>query len=251
MWSCLLLAAVHTLTAPPQPPLAPPSPAELTVEQEKKIAQLITQLGDADWQARDRASAELTQIGKPALPQLVKALEHKDAEIRERAQRIIHTLTAPPQPPPAPPQPAINLGNPQQLGVAVRGVLGQIVEVLNGRNAEIENVLNEAMGGARREPLPAPPAITDSPAADFIEKFGARLGESGDGLRVTDVRDKSPASEIGLKVGDIIVKANGKPLTKSEEARAVFEKFDKDSVLELEITRREETVRLKLPAPEK
>lgn len=252
-WICLLLAAsVFTLRANAADPLAPPPPAELTAEQEKKIAQFITQLGDADWQARDRASAELTQIGKPALPQLVKALEHKDAEIRERAQRIINALTAPPQPPPAPPPPpAVNLGNPQQLGVAVRGVLGQLVEALNGRNAEIEKILNEAVGGARRDPLPAPPAVTDSPAADFFEKFGVRLGESGDGLRVTDVRAKSPAAAIGLRVGDIIVKANGKPLTKSEEAREVFEQFDKDSVLELEITRREETLRLKLPAPEK
>jgi membrane-associated protease RseP (regulator of RpoE activity) len=248
MWICLLLVSLTFVFRAHAADALPPANGADNAELERKIAQLIRQLGDADWQIRERATAELVKIGRPALPQLEKALTRNDAEIKQRSQHIIQAITAPPPPPAPPPPAAVNLGDVRQLGLAVRGALAQVVEVLNARHVEIENVLNEALGGARPAPLPAPPAVTDSPAADFIEKFGARLGESGDGLRVTDVRAKSPAAEMGLVAGDIILKANGKVLTKTEEARAVFDQFDKDTTLELEVSRREQTIRLRLPA---
>jgi hypothetical protein len=75
--SAVLTAAV---ARPAQP--APEPPPE-------RIAQLIAQLGDKDWKKRVAATEELQRLGKPALAQLEKALEHPDEEIRARIQFLI------------------------------------------------------------------------------------------------------------------------------------------------------------------
>jgi len=55
----------------------------------KRVAELIIQLGSDDWQAREKATEELIEIGPLANDEIQKALNNSDAEIRERAQRII------------------------------------------------------------------------------------------------------------------------------------------------------------------
>ncbi|MBI5778064.1 MAG: HEAT repeat domain-containing protein [Planctomycetes bacterium] len=55
----------------------------------KRITELIRQLGSDDWQAREKASEELIEIGLPARESLQQALNSPDAEIRERAGRIV------------------------------------------------------------------------------------------------------------------------------------------------------------------
>lgn len=61
-----------------------PAPAE-----RKRFAALIAQLGDADFAAREKATAVLRAAGPAALPQLRQALSSPNAEIARRARRIL------------------------------------------------------------------------------------------------------------------------------------------------------------------
>jgi HEAT repeat protein len=68
-------------------------PAEVTAD---KLATLVKQLGDDDFNVRDRASAELRALGVRALPALRRAAEDPDAEVKRRAQDcIIATVDGP------------------------------------------------------------------------------------------------------------------------------------------------------------
>ena len=58
-----------------------------------KIEELITQLGDEDFNTRESATAELEKIGEPVLEPLRKTLkETKDPETRMRARIIINNI---------------------------------------------------------------------------------------------------------------------------------------------------------------
>lgn len=60
----------------------------------ERIARLIEQLGDDDFDKREAATRELTAFGEPALAALKAALSSEDLEIRRRARRISETITA-------------------------------------------------------------------------------------------------------------------------------------------------------------
>jgi len=62
------------------------------VEQQEKIAKLIVQLGDDEYESREEASNKLEEIGAPALKQLKDALENPDMEIRDRASTAIEVI---------------------------------------------------------------------------------------------------------------------------------------------------------------
>jgi uncharacterized protein (TIGR03067 family) len=59
----------------------------------QRIAALIRQLGDDDFEKREAASEELDAIGEPALDALRKATSDDDAEIRRRAEKIVGAIT--------------------------------------------------------------------------------------------------------------------------------------------------------------
>jgi hypothetical protein len=53
---------------------------------------LIRQLGDNAFEQREKATRQLIEAGKPALPLLRKALDNTDPEIRNRARVIIDAI---------------------------------------------------------------------------------------------------------------------------------------------------------------
>jgi HEAT repeat protein len=55
----------------------------------KRVDELIRQLGNSDWQLREKAGEELIDIGVPAKLALQKALSSPDAEVHERIVKII------------------------------------------------------------------------------------------------------------------------------------------------------------------
>ncbi len=59
----------------------------------ERIARLIKQLGDDDFEKREAASKELDAIGEPALDALRKAASDDDAEIRRRAEQLFQVVT--------------------------------------------------------------------------------------------------------------------------------------------------------------
>jgi len=60
---------------------------------EKRIQRLIGQMGNEDYQTREKAHTELFKIGEPALDLLREALKNKDLEVSGRAQELIERIT--------------------------------------------------------------------------------------------------------------------------------------------------------------
>ncbi|WP_145179045.1 hypothetical protein [Gimesia aquarii] len=59
---------------------------------QKRIDQLIVQLGDTNWEQREAAQKKLEEYGKAAQNQLQKAIKNKDLEIVFRAEQILSKL---------------------------------------------------------------------------------------------------------------------------------------------------------------
>jgi hypothetical protein len=64
-------------------------PADVTAE---RLAALIGQLGDGDFATREKATAALKGLGGRALPELRRALDDPDPEVRRRAQDCVDAL---------------------------------------------------------------------------------------------------------------------------------------------------------------
>ena len=54
-----------------------------------RIAQLIEQMGSAEFEEREKSTVELSRIGLPALPALREALKSNDPEVRRRAADLV------------------------------------------------------------------------------------------------------------------------------------------------------------------
>src|SRR5687768_14697252 len=90
LWRCGLLGvAVAALFAPEFGNWTDGADKEATPE---RIAVLIRQLGDKEFAKREAAQKELDAIGEPARDALKKAAAGDDAEVRERAKKIIESL---------------------------------------------------------------------------------------------------------------------------------------------------------------
>jgi hypothetical protein len=61
---------------------------------EAKIAALIDKLATGRFREREKASAELIAVGAPARPFLLRAADHKDAEVRKRAAECLAAIDA-------------------------------------------------------------------------------------------------------------------------------------------------------------
>jgi hypothetical protein len=70
-----------------EPQTAKPKPASA-----EEIQKLIQQLGHDSFAVREEATKRLAEIGRPAVPALREALRNKDAEVRQRAQRILEGI---------------------------------------------------------------------------------------------------------------------------------------------------------------
>jgi uncharacterized GH25 family protein len=83
-------AAQPAPDAQPAPPPAPPAQTTPNTEElNAKIARLIEQLGAAEFEDREAAQKELTEIGERARTALAKALKHDDKEISYRASQVL------------------------------------------------------------------------------------------------------------------------------------------------------------------
>jgi hypothetical protein len=71
-----------------------PLPVEF-VSLDKEIRTLIEKLGDDAWQIREEATQQLSAVGKPAVPYLLEAVHHPDAEVRMRTSLILKEVMIP------------------------------------------------------------------------------------------------------------------------------------------------------------
>jgi len=151
-----------------------------------------------------------------------------------------------------PPQPLLlmdNIGPRPKLGVAEadqpKPPAPQILQAGGPEGAKPLVIIDGKVQGA--EDLPKPPRPDEVASGDLTESFGAKLGEAADGLRVVDVRSGSPADKAGLKAGDLITKVGGREAAKLDDVKELL--TSPAPRLQIEITRKNESVTLILPAP--
>jgi hypothetical protein len=68
------------------------SAGEKPAADESRIDRLVKQLSDRHYRQREEADRALRKTGEPALPALRKALQSPDAEVRQRATRLIRLI---------------------------------------------------------------------------------------------------------------------------------------------------------------
>lgn len=112
-------------------------------------------------------------------------------------------------------------------------------EMLDQLNQRLHEFM-ERFGGE------APPSAPDAPQRTFLgvnldslsEEETSRGGlQAGEGAYVLEVQPESPAAQAGLKVGDIIVRADGKVVRGPEGLREAIGKLKSGDMAELEILR--------------
>jgi hypothetical protein len=64
----------------------------LLAQLDEEVQKLIRQLGSRSFKARKAAIKQLTDIGRPALPMLRKAVKSSDLEVRQRARQVIAAI---------------------------------------------------------------------------------------------------------------------------------------------------------------
>lgn len=105
----------------------------------KNIARLVAQIGDDDWQARDRATHDLVAIGRAAIAALEEAVKSADAEVKWRALHILKQIRE------NAPSPVISagvmVGDPQAWPVALTHAIGKERGKLRGPGERPARVL--------------------------------------------------------------------------------------------------------------
>ena len=82
---------------------------------------------------------------------------------------------------------------------------------------------------------------------ELSEFFGV---EDGQGLLVSRIEKDSPAEKAGLKVGDVIVKADGQPVDKISDMSEMIQKKEKGDQLEIEFLRNKKKMTVKVEIDE-
>ena len=82
---------------------------------------------------------------------------------------------------------------------------------------------------------------------DLAEFFGAKDGK---GLLVTEFAPDSPAQKAGLKIGDVILKADGRKVESVADLSDLIRNKKKDDKVKLEILRDKKTLTVEVPVAE-
>lgn len=88
VFATLALAAASLALAESPPKSAAPDPTAL----QHQVDSLVDQLGAGQFAKRQDASRELVKVGVPAIPALRVALKSPDAEIRQRAAKVLENV---------------------------------------------------------------------------------------------------------------------------------------------------------------
>jgi hypothetical protein len=124
-------------------------------------------------------------------------------------------------------------------GGAMGGLMGQMQQLMMARMMQQGGARG---GGARNIP---PPDLSDL-SLNLTATVGIRLTEAADGLRVTDVRPGSPAASGGMRVGDLLQKADGRQMTVLADAKEVFEGINPGKTVPIVVLRRDQSLPLSL-----
>jgi predicted metalloprotease with PDZ domain len=174
LWASIALCLAAGHASAEAPAAAPPNA--------KSITDLIKQLDADEFPLREEASRQLTELGAPAVPELVKAAQQPNAEVSTRAFAILEAFLD---------------SRDQALPVQARQALKQIASQREAAQKNQDDSL------AARAATAA--AILGRP---FLGVFG---GGADEGAMVVDVVEGSPAEKTGIQPGDIILSFAGVP----------------------------------------
>ena len=86
---CLLAVPVAVSAAPVE---APRPPVPLSPQMQQRLQRLTDELGHEEYAVRERATAELSKIGGPAVPALAIAAKSRDLEVCSRAVSVLQEI---------------------------------------------------------------------------------------------------------------------------------------------------------------
>jgi len=172
------------------------TPATQAAVSPEQIKALIAKLGDEDFQARQNASKELTNIGKSAVDALKAASVSNDPEVATRAQTILKDIDA--REHPVLPQP-----EPCQIMIMPGGIIRMNGAVMQGGR----NVMVHMQDGGN--------GVQDSTV--IIDGVNAHLHIDGEGLKLS-VTEKDQTKEYKAKDADDLKKND-------PEGAKVYEKY--------------------------
>ncbi|HEU5180034.1 MAG TPA: PDZ domain-containing protein [Candidatus Polarisedimenticolia bacterium] len=90
---------------------------------------------------------------------------------------------------------------------------------------------------------PAPPAAPATPEADDDDRhkkrgwLGVFLDEDEDGVRITGIKEGSPAEKAGLREGDKIVEVDNKPIEDDGDIRRIIRSLEPGDHVQIEVMR--------------
>lgn len=116
----------------------------------------------------------------------------------------------------------------------------------DGREKSADIVLDELPGARSRAALPEPPASTDPDVLDGVtvgdidaearRKYS--VAENTKGVIVTEIDDESACYTAGVRVGDVILEIEKKPVTSANDAVEMSEQLKKEKKVLLRISRK-------------
>lgn len=87
----------------------------------------------------------------------------------------------------------------------------------------------------------------DETARDIMGTLGASLGEGQDGVRVTSVKQGSPAAAAGMRSGDVLTKINSRQVNTLDDVKDALERTEAGKPARVEVSRRGEFLTLNIP----
>jgi HEAT repeat protein len=126
-------------------------PTKAAAPDAKQLKRLIHDLGSDDFSAREKATQSLTEIGRPALPALRGALQSADAEVRQRARRIMDSIQTSTRyllenlkdPDPVQRKEAAEIL--ERLGASAKSVVPALVEALKDKDETVRDAVINAL----------------------------------------------------------------------------------------------------------
>ncbi|MCO5171017.1 MAG: PDZ domain-containing protein [Planctomycetes bacterium] len=278
--AALLLGAV---TLPVGAPVARAQdrPAQGAAERDARIAQLVRQLGDPSFEAREAAQRELIAIGAPALRALEAATKSEDPEVASRATeavaRIRQGRTAersgpsgpqveerrpdPRRAPEMPPLPSVG-DIFKELEDQLPPEFGELFkDLFRGRlpGQDERDGVEERRPGQPRVRVWTFPQQEDrpTPGTPFDRALGAQVGPAGaalraqldlpdgEGLVVNQLDPEGRAAKAGIQLYDVIVGVDGRSVRTPRDLQPLLRAGAK-----VELYRKAQLQKLDVPAPQ-
>lgn len=250
------IALITALTLSlPAAVLAQDQPA--TESREERIARLVRELGHSSFETRDAAQKELEKLGRAAIPALEKASQSEDPEVATRAAEALARVRGqvPPEEQPRPAEPELpDLPRPMQPP-QLPGLDEMMREMERELPQEFGEMFRRLLRGDRdpADPDAQPEArprgwrfemrrtpdgqwevveegpdatgalgIATGPTSAVLR---AQLGiEGNEGLVVNRVRPGSWAERSGVKLHDVLVAVDGRPIKSARDLKPLTER---------------------------